>query len=152
MRTRLHERPRVLFVCTHNAARSQLAEALLRKYAGDRFEAASAGFEPTEVHPLTRTVLAEIGLDGSRLHAKALRDFLARQAVRHAIIVCAQAEEQCPKIYPFSGETLYWAFDDPTAPESSPELQLAKFRRVRDEIDARIRAWLRTPPSKGLDR
>jgi arsenate reductase (thioredoxin) len=142
------EKPRVLFVCTHNAARSQMAEALLRKHAGDRFEAASAGFEPTDVHPHTRTVLAEIGIDGSGLRAKPLHEFLARQAVRHAIIVCAGAEEQCPKIYPFAGETLYWAFDDHAAAAGSAELQLATFRRVRDEIDTRIQAWLRTPASK----
>jgi arsenate reductase len=141
----MSEKPRVLFICTHNAARSQMAEALLRKHAGDRFEVASAGFEATDVHPHTRAVLAEVGIDGSGLYAKGMREFLARRAVRHAIIVCAQAEEQCPKIYPFSGETLYWAFDDPAALEGSPELHLAKFRRVRDEIDSRIRAWLREP-------
>lgn len=143
------EKPRVLFVCTHNAARSQMAEALLRKHAGDRFEVASAGFEPTEVHPLTRAVLAEVGIDGSHLHAKGIHEFLAKVPVRHAIIVCAQAEEQCPKIYPFAGETLYWAFDDPGVLKGSPELQLAKFRRVRDEIDRRIQAWLHTPESTG---
>lgn len=143
------EKPRVLFVCTHNAARSQMAEALLRKHAGDRFEATSAGFEPTDVHPLTREVLAEVGIDGSDLSAKGLREFLAKRAVRHAIIVCAQAEAQCPKIYPFAAETLYWAFDDPAGLESSPELQRAKFRRVRDEIDARIQTWLRALDSAG---
>ena len=146
------EKPRVLFVCTHNAARSQMAEALLRKHAGDRFEAASAGFEPTDVHPLTREVLAEVGIDGSDLSAKGLREFLARRAVRHAIIVCAQAEAECPKIYPFAGETLYWAFDDPAALEGPPELQRAKFRQVRDEIDTRIQAWLRAPERAGSVR
>ncbi len=136
-------KPLVLFVCVHNAARSQMAEALLRKHADDRFAAASAGLEPTEVHPLTRTVLAEVGIDAGELRAKGLGEFLARVAVRHAIIVCARAEAACPKIYPFAGETLSWAFDDPAAREGSPDLQLAKFRRVRDEIDARIRQWLR---------
>ena len=144
------DKPRVLFVCVHNAARSQMAEALLRKYAGDRFEVASAGFEPTEVHPLTRAVLAEVGIDASGLHAKGSREYLAKVAVRHAIIVCAQAEAECPKIYPFAGETLYWAFDDPAALEGSAELQLAKFRRVRDEIDARIQAWLRARSAPGV--
>lgn len=138
------ERPRVLFICVHNAARSQMAEALLRKHAGDRFDAVSAGLEPTEVHPLTRVVLADVGVDASALHAKGIGDFLAKVAIRHAIIVCARAEAECPKIYPFASETLYWAFDDPAALEGSPQLQLAKFRRVRDEIDARVRAWLRT--------
>lgn len=145
----MSERPRVLFVCTHNAARSQMAEALLRKYAGDRLEVASAGFEPTDVHPLTREVLAEVGIDARNLHAKGTREFLGKVAVRHAIIVCARAEAECPRIYPFAVETLYWAFDDPAELEGSPELQRAKFRRVRDEIDSRIQAWLREPERTG---
>ena len=72
----MSRKPYVLFMCTHNAARSQIAEALLRKYAGHRFEVASAGFDPTEVHPLTRQVLSEIEVDPSDLVAKGLRDFL----------------------------------------------------------------------------
>lgn len=138
----MNEKPLVLFVCVHNAARSQMAEALLRKHAGNRFEVASAGLDPTEVHPATRTVLAEVGIDASGLHAKGLTEFLAKIAVRHAIIVCAKAEARCPKIFPFAGETLSWVFDDPAALEGSPDLQLAKFRRVRDEIDERLRRWL----------
>lgn len=139
----MSDKPCVLFVCTHNAARSQMAEALLRDRASDRFRACSAGFEPTEVHPLTRQVLEERGLDVSGLRAKATLAFLGRVAVRYAIIVCEQTEEQCPHIYPFATNTLYWAFEDPAASASlGPELQLAKFRRVRDEIDARIQAWL----------
>jgi arsenate reductase len=137
------EKPRVLFICVHNAARSQMAEAFLRKYGHDRFEVASAGFEPTEVHPLTRTVLAEVGIDTSGLHAKGVQDFLAKVSVRYAIIVCARAEKHCPKIYPFAGETMQWAFDDPAAYAGSPERQLEKFRQVRDQIEARIREWLR---------
>lgn len=137
------EKPRVLFLCTHNAARSQIAEALLRRYAGDRFEAASAGLNPTEVHPLTRQVLKEVGVNPEPLHAKGTRDFLGRVSVRYAIIVCQRAEARCPQVFPFAVQTLRWTFDDPTEPQGSPELQLAKFRRVRDEIDARLKAWLR---------
>jgi arsenate reductase (thioredoxin) len=138
----MSRKPYVLFMCTHNAARSQIAEALLRKYAGHRFEVASAGFDPTEVHPLTRQVLSEVEVDPSDLVAKGLHDFLGKVAVRHAIIVCERTEEHCPRVFPFTGQTLYWAFEDPTRSQGSPELHLAKFRRVRDEIDARIRAWL----------
>lgn len=137
------EKPRVLFVCTHNAARSQIAEALLRKYAGDRFEVASAGLEPTEVHPLTRQVLAEVGVDPSGLVAKGAREFLGRVSVRYAIIVCAEAEKRCPRVFPFALQQLSWPFDDPARSEGSPGLQLATFRRVRDAIDAQLRAWLR---------
>jgi arsenate reductase len=139
----MKEKPRVLFLCTHNAARSQIAEALLRKYAGNRFEVVSAGLEPTDVHPLTRHVLEEIGVDHSPLRAKGTREFLGRTSIRYAIIVCQRVEAQCPQVFPFAVQTLHWHFDDPTDQQGSAELQLAKFRRVRDEIDARIKAWLR---------
>lgn len=89
----MKEQPCVLFLCTHNAARSQLAEALLRRHAGTRFEAASAGLEPTEVHPLTRQVLDEIGVDTNALRAKGLGEFLGKVAVQYAIIVCERAED-----------------------------------------------------------
>ena len=139
----MEEKPRVLFLCTHNAARSQIAEALLRHIAGDRFEAASAGLDPTTVHPLTYQVLKEAGVDTSGLSSKSVDTFLGRQAVRYAIIVCEQVETRCPKIFPFTTQTFFWRFDDPAQPEGAPDIQLAKFRRVRDELDTRIRAWLR---------
>lgn len=136
------ENPCVLFVCTHNAARSQMAEAMLRHYAGDRFRACSAGFAPTEVHPLTRTVLAERGISAEGLRSKSTCDFLGKVTVRHAIIVCEQEEESCPRVFPFATKTDYWEFEDPTQPERAPELPLAKFRRVRDQIESRLQAWL----------
>ena len=142
----MKDEPRVLFVCTHNAARSQMAEAILRQVAGNRFEVCSAGFAPTEVHPLTVRALAEVGVDAKGLRAKAVRDFLGKEAVKYAIIVCAQDEESCPRVYPFAIHTLYWAFDDPSAAPGTPDDQLATFRRVRDEIDHRIRDWVRTTP------
>ena len=130
-------------MCTHNAARSQIAEALLRKHAGHRFEVASAGLEPTEVHPLTKQVLAEVGIDPTSLRAKGAREFLGSTPVRYAIIVCQRVEQQCPQVFPFATHTLRWTFDDPTELEGSPERQLAKFRRVRDEIHTRIESWIR---------
>lgn len=138
----MSEKPLVLFICTHNAARSQMAEALLRRHAGHRFEVASAGVEPTEIHPLTRQVLAEVHIDLSGLSAKGMKEFLGKVAVRYAIIVCADAEKSCPRVFPFTLRTLTWPFDDPTRVEGSREIQLARFRRVRDEIDARLRTWL----------
>jgi arsenate reductase (thioredoxin) len=137
-------KPRVLFVCTHNAARSQMAEALLRHYAGECFEVLSAGVAPTEVHPLTRQVLMAIGLDPSGLYAKNLDDFFAKVSIAYAIIVCDQAEDGCPRLYPFTLQTLHWPFDDPTQVEGSTAERLHAFRAVRDQIDHRLRAWLAT--------
>jgi arsenate reductase len=137
-------KPRVLFVCTHNAARSQMAEALLRHYAGERFEVLSAGKAPTEVHPLTRQVLTDIGLDTRELQAKSLDLFFAKVSITYAIIVCDQAEDDCPRLYPFALNTFYWPFDDPTQTEGSAEVRLRTFRRVLDQIDRRVRDWLET--------
>jgi arsenate reductase (thioredoxin) len=135
-------KPRVLFLCTHNAARSQMAEALLRRYAGERFEVVSAGVAPTEVHSLTRQVLAGIGLDSSWLHAKGLDRFFAKVSIAYAIIVCEQAEDDCPRLYPFALNTLYWPFKDPTQAEGSTQERLRIFGKVRDQIASRMRAWL----------
>jgi arsenate reductase len=134
-------KPRVLFLCTHNSARSQMAEALLRHRAGDGFEAVSAGLRPTKVHPLARTVLAEIGVDDSGLHAKPVREFLGGPSIQYAILVCQPSEPDRPRLFPFATRTLHWPFDDPTTAED--DFALASFRRVRDEIDARIQIWLR---------
>ena len=138
-------KPRVLFVCTHNAARSQMAEALLRHYAGERFEVMSAVATPTEVHPLTRQVLADIGLDPSGLYAKDLHEFFAGVSLAYAIIVCDQAEDGCPRLHPFALHTLYWLFDDPTEAGGSTAERLHAFRTVRDQITRRLRAWLEDP-------
>ena len=136
-------KPRVLFLCTGNSARSQMAEALLRKYAGDRFDACSAGMEPKGIHPLTERVLREMGIDTSPLHSKDLRTFLGKVSIQHAIVVCEKAQQTCPRFYPFALNNLYWPFDDPAAFEGSHAAQLEKFREVRDQIDQRIQTWLR---------
>jgi arsenate reductase (thioredoxin) len=132
----------VLFLCTGNSARSQMAEAILRHHAGDRFEACSAGLSPTQVHPLTLRVLGERGIDTSQLYAKPVSDFLGKASVRHAIVVCERAQEHCPRVFPFSTQTLYWPFDDPAAFDGSEPERVAKFREVRDQIDRRITQWL----------
>jgi arsenate reductase len=136
----MNDKPRVLFLCAHNSARSQMAEALLRHHAGERLDAASAGLRPTAVHPLARTVLSEIGVDHSGLHAKPIREFFGGTSIQYAIIVCEPSEAECPRLFPFATRTLYWPLDDPTTADG--DLGLAQFRRVRDEIDARLRAWL----------
>ena len=136
------EKPRILFLCTHNAARSQMAEALLRHHGGDRFEAYSAGLEPTELHPLTRRVLEEADIDPTELRAKGMNEFMGKTRVRYAIVVCERANEQCPRVYPFATQTLFWPFEDPGEAKGSTEEQLAVFRRVRDQIAARVRRFV----------
>jgi arsenate reductase (thioredoxin) len=136
------DKPCILFLCTHNAARSQIGEALLRKHAGGRYRACSAGLEPTEVHPMTKRVLEEVGIDTAPLRSKSVKELLGRAAVKTAIVVCSQAAESCPRVFPAAMQILQWPMDDPAAIQGSEELQLAAFRRTRDEMDARLREWL----------
>lgn len=132
---------RVLFLCTGNSARSQMAEALLRKYAGEHFEVYSAGLEPKGINPYTVRVLDEIGVDTSQHSSKTLDSFIGRVHFGYLITVCSNAEDNCP-IFPGMGVRLHWPFEDPAAFVGSEEETLAKFREVRDQIDARVRAWL----------
>lgn len=136
------KKPLVLFLCTGNSARSQMAEAILRARGGDRFEVASAGMEPKGVHPLTPRVLGESRIDTRGLRSKPSTEFLGKVAVHTAVIVCDRANQRCPQIYPFAWRTLYWPFDDPGAFEGTEAERLEKFREVRDEIAARIDQWL----------
>jgi arsenate reductase (thioredoxin) len=139
-------KPSVLFLCAHNAARSQMAEALLRKHASDRFDIMSAGLEPTTVHPLTIRAMNEVGVNLSGCRAKGLADFLGKMKFQLAIIVCERTQTNCPHIYPFALERLYWPFEDPAEAQGTEEQQLQKFREVRDQIADKIRAWLATNP------
>lgn len=139
-------RPRVLFVCTGNSARSIMAEALLRHFAGDRFEVFSAGMEPKGVNPLSIKALQEIGVDTAGLSSKNTMEFLGKVNVRYAIIVCDNAQKSCPRIQPFALKTLFWPFDDPAAATGSEPEKLAEFRRVRDEIAGKIKGWLAEHP------
>ncbi len=136
-------RPTVLFLCSRNSARSQMAEAILRREASDRVEACSGGIRPDRVHPLTVRALDEIGLPTDRLVAKDLGRFLGKVPIHYAIVVCEAANEHCPRISPFSPTVLYWPFPDPVAAEGTEKERLDAFREVRDAIDGRIRAWLR---------
>ncbi len=133
---------RVLFLCTANSARSQMAEALLRHHAGDRFEAHSAGLEPKEINAYTRLVLEEKGLDLSAHSSKGVRTYLGKMLFAYLVTVCADAEEKCPTTFLGVSRRLHWAFDDPAALVGTHEEKLAEFRRVRDEIDVKIQAWV----------
>ncbi|MFA4901899.1 MAG: arsenate reductase ArsC [Desulfobaccales bacterium] len=136
------EKPTVLFLCTGNTARSQMAEAFLKKYGGDRFEVLSAGYEPKEINPYTKQVMAEAGIDISHQHAKSVKEFLGKIDIRYLIIVCEQAEKTCPKVFPGVLVRLFWPFDDPAAAGGSKEEKLAKFREVRDQIEEQVKSWL----------
>lgn len=139
----MSKKPRVLFLCTHNSARSQMAEAFLRKYGSDDFEALSAGLEPATIHPMTLDVMHEVGFDllsdGHR--SKGLDEYFMKVHIGYLITVCANAEAKCP-IFPGVSVREYWGLDDPAAAEGTEEERLAKFREIRDEMEDRVRAFI----------
>lgn len=128
---------KVLFLCTGNSARSQMAEGYLRHVAGDRYEALSAGIEPKGLNALAVEAMREIGIDISRQESKNASVFLGTH-IPFVITVCDSAKEQCP-IFPGAFEFLNWGFDDPAAATGTHDEKLAVFRRVRDEIIHRIK-------------
>ncbi len=139
-------KPKVLFLCTQNSARSQMAEGLLRHHAGDRFEAYSAGISPTdEIHPYAVEAMEEIGVDISDQYPKGLRTYLGKVGFNYLVIVCARAEEECPKTFTGVGTTLSWVFDDPRGADVPEEEMPERFREVRDEIERKILDWLERP-------
>ncbi len=123
---------KVLFLCTGNSARSQMAEGHLRHAAGDRYEVLSAGIQPKGLNPLAVEAMREIGVDISRQRSKDVREFLG-QTISVVVTVCDNAREHCP-VFPGACRSLHWSFEDPAAAAGSREEQLAVFRRVRDEI------------------
>jgi arsenate reductase len=131
---------RVLFVCVHNSARSQMAEAMLRAWAGDRFEVASGGTEATGVRPESIAVMAELGIDISGHTSKTIEGFMG-QPWDWLIPVCEEACEACPYV-PGAKAVLRWSFDDPAAATGSEAERLAEFRRVRDELATQVHAFL----------
>ena len=127
---------RVLFVCTHNSARSVMAEVLLRHKGGGAFHVSSAGTEPGAVRPLTLRVLQEGGFDTSGLRSKSVDEFLG-QRFDYVITVCDQARQSCP-VFPGSGESLHWGYEDPSEAGGTEEEKLAVYRRVFTQIGNRI--------------
>ena len=126
-------KPLVLILCTGNSCRSHLAEAILRRAAGDVIEVASAGSKPAGyVHPEALAVLQEIGLDASGHHSKHLSEFLARP-VATVITVCGNADQVCP-VFPGQANRYHWGFSDPAHATGTPEEIRAEFRRLRDQI------------------
>ena len=133
---------RVLFLCTTNSARSQIAEAFLRSYAGDRFEAYSAGIEPKEIHPLTKKVMDEIGIDISGQYSKSLKDYMGKIHFGYLITVCDEADKKCPTTFPGMGQRLRWSLEDPAQFVGTEEEKLKKFREIRDQIKNRVKEWV----------
>jgi arsenate reductase len=131
---------RVIFVCTANSARSQMAEAILRREGGDRFDVVSAGVNPSTVNPLTIRALAKAGIDISGARSKQVDEFLG-QPFDYVITVCDRAREACP-YFPGGRETLHWGFDDPAEAEGTEAQRLAVFERVMGEVAGRIRTFI----------
>lgn len=127
---------RVLILCTHNSARSQMAEGLLRHMAGDRFEVASAGTEQTRVHPLAIAAMREAGIDISGHSSKTLDAFMGAR-FDYVITVCDRANESCPA-FPGGTQRIHWSFDDPSAATGADAERLEAFRTVRDAIHQRL--------------
>lgn len=137
------QKSNVLFLCTGNSARSQMAEAFLRQHGGDLFDAYSAGLQPKGMNPLTVQVMQEAGISVEGQTSKSIREYLGKKLFAYLITVCADAEEQCPTVWPGVQHRLHWAFEDPAAFQGSEADKLEKFREVRNLIEAQIKAWLK---------
>jgi arsenate reductase len=141
---------RVLFLCTGNSARSQMAEGLLRALGGADFEVYSAGTDPQGLNPLAVEAMRESGIDISRQESKSLDRFLGR-AFDYVITVCDRARDRCPT-FPGDNERIHWGFDDPAAATGARDEQLAQFRRVRNEISERLRIWVTVQRKRRKER
>ena len=131
---------KVLFLCTGNSCRSQMAEGLLRSIAGDLFEAHSAGTLPLGVNPAAVAAMAELGIDISAHRSEHVDSYLGR-GIDTVITVCDRAASNCPT-FPEGTHKIHWSFDDPAEAEGSDDQRMAVFRRVRDEIAGSLREWL----------
>jgi arsenate reductase len=136
------KKAKIIFLCTGNSARSQMAEAFMKKHGGDLFEAHSAGIEPKGINPYTTRVMDEIGIDISGQQSKGVRQYLGQINFGYVITVCDHAEENCPTVFLTQGKHLHWSFEDPAAFEGTEEETLVKFRQIRDQIEARIKDFL----------
>ncbi|MHA1199388.1 MAG: arsenate reductase ArsC [Candidatus Heimdallarchaeaceae archaeon] len=135
------DKTRIIFICSHNSSRSQMAETFLRDLANNHFEVFSAGIDNTRINPLTIKVLEELNYDLSEQYSKNLSDFLGHIRFDIAITVCSEAEKKCPDI-PGVETNLHWSFENPSSFEGTDEEKLDFFRKVRDQIKAKILEWL----------
>lgn len=139
------EKTRVLFICVHNSARSQMAEAFLNEFAGDRFAAESAGLEPGVLNPLVVKAMGEIGIDISMKPTRSAYDLLRQgKWFGWVITVCDESQAEACPIFPGAGVRQHWSFPDPAAFTGSDEEKLAQVRALRDRIAAKVKEWLST--------
>lgn len=137
------DKKRVLFVCEHNSARSQMAEAFLKEMAGDKFEVESAGLEPGKLNPLAVEAMKKVGIDISQNKTKSVFDlFKQGKLYNYVIMVCDESQSgKCP-VFPGAKQQLHWSFVDPAGLQGSQEEQLAKTRTIREQIRHKIKEWL----------
>lgn len=136
------EKAKILVLCTGNSARSQMAEALLRQHAGERFEVYSAGLEPKGINPYAIRAMDEIGLDIRAQRSKSMEEFIGKMSFRYVITVCGHADEYCPQaLWNKGGEKLHWPFEDPAAVEGDDAHKLGAFRQIRDGLETQIKQW-----------
>lgn len=142
---------RVLFLCTHNSSRSQMAEGLLRAQGGAAYDVFSAGTQPRVVHPLAIKVMQEIGIDISGHRAKSLEEFRDQFPMDLVVTVCDEAAEACP-YFPNARLQVHWGFSDPSRVEGSEGERLVAFRHIRDLVEARLNRFLGYHPSASLEQ
>lgn len=134
---------RVLFVCIHNSARSQMGEAFLKHAGGELFDVQSAGIEPGRLNPLVVQAMLEVGIDISRNHTTPVSDFIERGVLfDYVITVCDETSaERCP-LFPGKAQRLHWGFPDPSALQGTDEEKLQAIRPIRDDIKKKVERWI----------
>ncbi|RJO65713.1 MAG: arsenate reductase ArsC [Candidatus Omnitrophota bacterium] len=139
------DKKKVLFICVHNSARSQMAEAFLRKYGNDHFEVESAGLEPGTLNPVVVEAMKETGIDISQNKTKSVFDFYTQgKQYDYVITVCDESQSGACPVFPGKGERLQWSFADPSRFEGTNEEKLKKVRLLRDNIKQKIQEWLKS--------
>ena len=134
---------KVLFVCVHNSARSQMAEAFLKKLGGDRFEVESAGLEPGKLNPAVAEAMKEVGIDISQNKTKSVFDFFKQgKQYDYVVTVCDESQSGACPVFPGKGERLHWGFADPSGFQGTREDKLKQTREVRTQIETKIKDWL----------
>ena len=135
---------RVLFLCKHNKARSQIAEALLKYRAGDKFEVQSAGFNPQPIMPEVVKAMAEMGIDLADHPSTDVKEYIGKTYFGYVIIVCKRDEEDCPRTFPVPGKLLNWEFADPATFTGTEDEIVAQIIQLRDELDTKIQDWVQS--------